>query len=470
MSDIDYSNLVDSLRSSFNSRKTRSFQWREQQLSGLRDMMVNEEAALIDALKKDIKESATEAYITDIGTVIADINHTRRHLADWMKPQKVSTPLMMQPGSSKIAFEPLGVSLIIGAWNYPLQLTLAPLVPCLAAGNCALIKPSEMSPHCSAALAELLPNYLDPECIAVVEGAIPETTALLEQRFDKIFYTGGANVGRIIMTAAAKHLTPVTLELGGKSPCLVDDNVNMEVTARRIVFGKFLNAGQTCVAPDYILVHRDQEEALLTALSKTIAEFYEGDPLQSENFGRIINESHHDRLTALIASNSVVTGGEYDKSKLYIAPTVLRDVSPNDPVMQDEIFGPILPVLAVDNVEQMIKFINAREKPLALYVFSENENTAKKIINETSAGGMCINETVFHLVVPNLPFGGVGESGMGKYHGKWGFDDFSNAKAILDHSTIMDPDLRYPPYSDSDRALLRMGITGMKESIKQKFD
>jgi len=432
-------------------------------------MLVEEETALIDALRKDIKESDFEAYITDIGSVIADINHTRSHLAEWMKPQRVSTPWMMQPGSSQVVREPLGVALIIGAWNYAFQLTLAPLVPSIAAGNCALLKPSEMAPHSSAAMAEYLPKYLDPECIAVLEGGVPETTALLEQRFDKIFYTGGGNVGRIVMTAAAKHLTPVTLELGGKSPCIVDEDVNLEVAARRIVYGKFLNAGQTCVAPDYILVHREQEEALLAALTRTIEEFYEGNPKETEDFGRIINERHHDRLTALIEGNTVVTGGEHDKSKLYIAPTVLRDVSPDAPVMQEEIFGPILPVLAVDDTDQMIRFINAREKPLALYVFSENDDTVARIIDETSAGGMCVNETVFHLIVPNLPFGGVGESGMGKYHGKWGFDAFSNAKAVLDHGTAMDPDLRYPPYRKRDRTMLRMGITGMKEELKRKL-
>lgn len=469
MTELDYSDLIASLRYSFNSRKTRSIEWREAQLKGLRDMLVDEETALIDAIRADIKESPFEAYLTDIGSVVADINHTRSHLADWMKPQSVATPWMMQPGSSKVVREPLGVALIIGAWNYPYLLTLSPLVPCIAAGNCALIKPSELAPHTSAAIAEYLPKYLDPDCIAVVEGGIPETTALLTQRFDKIFYTGGGNVGRIVMTAAAKHLTPVTLELGGKSPCIVDKDVNLDVAARRIVFGKFLNAGQTCVAPDYILVHREQEEALLNALKKTIGEFYEGDPKASEDFGRIINERHHERLTALIEGNSVVAGGDHDKSKLYIAPTVLRDVAPDAPVMQDEIFGPILPVLAVDSTDEMIEFINAREKPLALYVFSENYYVVDRIINETSAGGMCVNETVFHLIVPNLPFGGVGESGMGKYHGKWGFESFSNAKAILDHGTAIDPDLRYPPYRERDRTLLKIGITGMKETVQRKL-
>jgi aldehyde dehydrogenase (NAD+) len=386
-----------------------------------------------------------------------------------MKPQRVSTPWMMQPGSSQVVHEPLGVALIIGAWNYPLQLTLAPLVACIAAGNCALLKPSELAPHCSAALAEYLPKYLDPECIAVVQGGVSETTALLAQRFDKIFYTGGANVGRIIMTAAAKYLTPVTLELGGKSPCIVDKDIDLDVAARRIAFGKFLNAGQTCVAPDYILVHRKQEEALLEALSNTIETFYEGNPKDSEDFGRIIDERHHDRLTALLKGNTVVTGGEYDKSRLYIAPTVLRDVSPDAAVMQEEIFGPILPVLAVEGIDEAIDFVNAREKPLALYLFSENDEMVARVTNETSAGGMCVNETVFHLIVPNLPFGGVGESGMGKYHGKWGFDLFSNAKAILNHGTGVDPHLRYPPYRKCDQTMLRLGITGTKETIKSKF-
>ena len=387
MKELDYSDVIDSLRSSFSARKTRSIEWREAALEGLRDMLVEEEPALIDALREDIKESAFEAYITDIGSVVADINHTRSHLAEWMKPQRVSTPWMMQPGSSQVVREPLGVALIIGAWNYPYQLTLAPLVACIAAGNCALIKPSELAPHAAAAMVEYLPKYLDPECIAVVEGGVPETTALLAQRFDKIFYTGGGQVGRIVMTAAAKHLTPVTLELGGKSPCIVDSDVNLEVAARRIVYGKFLNAGQTCVAPDYVLVHHKREDALLEALTRTIEEFYEGDPKASEDFARIINERHHDRLTALIDGSTVVTGGDHDKSALYIAPTVLRDVSPEAPVMREEIFGPILPVLPIDDVDQMIEFINAREKPLALYVFTENDETVRQNHRRDLGGG-----------------------------------------------------------------------------------
>ena len=462
MTDLDYSELVGSLRASFRARRTRPREWRVQQLKQLRSMLQENDSEFSDGLQQDLKKSDFEAYLTDIGSVIAKVNHTLRHLDDWMKPQKVSTPLVMQPGSSRVVSEPLGVALIIGAWNYPYYLTLAPLVPCIAAGNCAVLKPSELAPHTSAVMAEYLPRYLDPECFAVVEGGVPETTALLEQQFDKIFFTGGGSVGRIVMTAAAQHLTPVTLELGGKSPCIVDRDVDIELAARRIASGKFMNAGQTCVAPDYVLVLRDREEELHAQLTTAIEAFYQGDAKASSDFARIINERHHDRLTELLGSGTIVTGGDHDRDSRYIAPTVLRNVSPDSPVMQDEIFGPILPVLVVESIDEAIAFLNARDKPLALYVFSEDQAVVDRVIDETSAGGMCVNETIFHVTVPNLPFGGVGPSGMGKYHGKWGFDAFSNAKAILNHSTFIDPDVRYPPYKEGQQKMLEWAMSGTK--------
>jgi aldehyde dehydrogenase (NAD+) len=465
----DYSSLLATLRSSFASGRTRQLAWRDAQLASLRRMLVEQEPALIDALRRDLKESAFEAYLTDIGSVVSEIDLVRSHLPRWLKPQRVPTPWLVRPGTSRVIREPLGLALILGTWNYPIQLALSPLVPCLAAGNCAVLKPSEVAPHCSAALARFIPRYLDSECVAVVEGGVPETTALLEQRFDKIFYTGGSRVARIVMAAAARHLTPVTLELGGKSPCIVDRDANLEVAARRIVQGRFLNAGQTCLAPDYVLVHRDREEALLEALTGTIGGFYGKDPGDSEDFARIINEQHHDRLTGLIDSGTPVVGGDHDRSRLYIAPTVLRDVSPDSPVMKEEIFGPILPVLAVDGIEEAIDFVNRRDKPLALYVFSESRETAARVADRTSAGGMCVNETLFHFAVPGLPFGGVGESGMGKYHGKWGFDVFTNPKAVLERGTRLDPDLRYPPYGARDRKIMRLGVAGLKESIRSRF-
>jgi len=459
---MDYSSVITPLRETFRSGRTRQLRWRKAQLQALRAMLVEQEGVLVRALRDDVGKSELEGYLTDVGFVIAEIDHALAHLHSWMKPKRVGTPLILQPGSSRVVYEPLGVALIIGAWNYPVQLSLAPLVGCIAAGNCAVIKPSEFAPRCAEALAKLLPRYLDPSAFAVVEGGVPETSALLEEQFDKIFFTGSSRVGRIVMAAAAKHLTPVTLELGGKSPCVVDEDVDMAVAARRITYGKFINAGQTCIAPDYVLVHKAREEALLDAITETIDAFYGGDPQGSEDFGRIIDARHHERLTRLIEGETIVTGGQTDPNQLHIAPTVLRDVSPDAPVMREEIFGPILPVLAVDDMDEAIRFINDRDKPLALYVFSSKATTADRIIAATSAGGVCVNDTILQVVAPELPFGGVGESGMGKYHGRAGFEAFSNAKAVFRHGTSFDLPMRYPPFSKRDKAILRAGASGLK--------
>jgi aldehyde dehydrogenase (NAD+) len=464
---MDYSSVINPLRDTFRSGRTRPLAWRKAQLEALRAMLVEQEGVLVRALKDDVGKPELEGYLTDVGFVIAEIDHALANLGRWMKPLRVSTPLILQPGSSRVVHEPLGVALIIGAWNYPVQLSLAPLVACIAAGNCAVIKPSEFAPRCAEAMAKLLPRYLDPAAFAVVEGSVPETSALLEEQFDKIFFTGSSRVGRIVMAAAAKHLTPVTLELGGKSPCVVDEDVDLAVAARRITYGKFINAGQTCIAPDYVLVHKAREQALLDAITEAIDAFYGGDAMASEDFGRIIDARHHERLTRLIEGETVVTGGQTDANQLHIAPTVLRDVSPNAPVMREEIFGPVLPVLAVDDMEEAIRFINEREKPLALYVFSSNAARTDRIITATSAGGVCVNDTILHVVAPELPFGGVGESGMGKYHGRAGFEAFSNAKAVFRHSTSFDLSMRYPPFSKRDKAVLRAGASGLKGLLRR---
>jgi len=464
---MDTTQLIGSLRRTFEAETTRPLAWRRSQLEALRAMLVEQEGAFVRALAEDIAKSELEAYLTDVGFVVAEIDHALSHLKSWMKPRRVATPLIMQPGSSRVVHEPLGVALVIGAWNYPVQLSLAPLVGCIAAGNCAVVKPSEFAPRCAEALARLVPRYLDREAFAVVEGGVPETSALLEERFDKIFFTGSSRVGRIVMAAAAKHLTPVTLELGGKSPCVVDEDVDLAVAARRITYGKFINAGQTCIAPDYVLVHKAREQALLDAITETIETFYGGDPLASENFGRIVDARHHDRLARLIEGETVVTGGQTDPNQLHIAPTVLRDVSPDAPVMREEIFGPILPVLAVDDMDEAIRFINEREKPLALYAFSNDTTKADRLIAATSAGGVCVNDTILHVVAPELPFGGVGESGMGKYHGRAGFEAFSNAKAVFRHSTRLDLPMRYPPFSKRDKRVLRTGVTGVKGLLRR---
>jgi aldehyde dehydrogenase (NAD+) len=329
------------------------------------------------------------------------------------------------------------------------------LVGALAAGNAAVLKPSEVAAHTSHALARLVPRFLDPDAVAVVEGGVPETTALLDERWDHIFYTGNGRVGRLVMAAAAKHLTPVTLELGGKSPCLVDDDVDLELTARRIAWGKFLNCGQTCVAPDYVLVHRAREQELVDGIAASVRTFYGEDPQKSPDLARIVNEQHVDRLAKLLESGTAAIGGQVDRADRYVAPTILRNVSPDSPVMQEEIFGPILPVLPVADMEEAIAFVNARPKPLALYVFTNRKTVEDAVIARTSAGGVTVNAAIWHLGNPNLPFGGVGESGMGAYHGKHGFDAMSHWKPVLRKSWRMDPSIGYPPYTKWKKALIK---------------
>lgn len=447
--------LVARLQAGFASGRTRPADWRLEQLGRLRALLSENVDALERALAADLRKPDPEGYATEIGFAIGEIDVARKELRRWLKPRRLSTPMKIQPGRSWVVPEPLGVVLIIAPWNYPVQLALGPLVAAIAAGNAALVKPSEVTPHVSAALAELLPRYLDPACFAVVEGGVAETQALLAERWDHIFYTGNGRVGRIVMAAAAKHLTPVTLELGGKSPCLVDAECDLDVAARRIVWGKFLNCGQTCVAPDYILVHASRENELIERMVHHLRAFYGEDPQRSPDLGRIVNEQHVDRLAKLLESGTVVVGGQVDRADRYVAPTILRDVAPDSPVMQDEIFGPILPVLAVASIDAAIDFVNARPKPLALYLFSTRQAVKDAVVERTSAGGVCINATLWHLSNPSLPFGGVGESGMGAYHGRSGFDALSHRKAVLEKSTRIDPSVGYPPYTKWKKALIK---------------
>ena len=448
MDDKEIVETVERLRRAFDSGVTRPFEWRLSQLKQFVAMLRDNEPAMIEALKQDLGKSEFEAWIGETGFLMADVRYAIKHLAKWMKPKKVKAPLPVQPAKARVYSEPLGVALIIAPWNYPIQLALAPLVGALAGGNCAVIKPSEVAPASSALMARLIPKYFDRDAVVVVEGGVPETTTLLAQRFDHIFYTGNGTVGRIVMEAAAKHLTPVTLELGGKSPAIVDRDVDLDVAARRIVWGKFFNAGQTCVAPDYVLVHESVEQALLERLRATLRDFYGDDPKKSPDYARIVNERHHARLSRLLDSGEKVVGGETDVASKYIAPTVLRNVDPDSPVMADEIFGPILPVLTVPDIDAAIDFVNERPKPLALYVFTSDKDHAARVIERTSSGGACVNDAVSHLLPPDLPFGGVGPSGMGAYHGKASFDTFTHKKSVLDKPTYVDPSLRYPPYGD----------------------
>ena len=450
--------IVARVRGGFDAGVLRTIASRSDQLKQLRRLLVEQEDRLVDALAIDVGKPRIEAYTTEIAFTINEIDHTLKHLEAWNKPRKVKVPLTFKPGGGRLHPEPLGTVCIIAPWNYPVQLLLAPLVPALAAGNTAVLKPSEVTPSVTAAIADLVPRYLDERAVAVVTGAVDETTALLEQRFDHIFYTGNGAVGRVVMAAAAKHLTPVTLELGGKSPAIVAADANITVAARRIAWGKFVNAGQTCVAPDHVLVDESVEREFLDALATAITEFYGDDPSSSPDYARIVNERHYDRLMALLDGNgyeTTVTGGSGQRDAKYIAPTVLAGVKPDATVMEAEIFGPILPVLTVTDVDEAIRFVNDRDKPLALYAFSSDDDTLAKIVDRTSSGGVTLNHVLLHLAVPELPFGGVGPSGMGAYHGKAGFDIFSHAKPVLDKPTRPDPSLMYPPYTGFKQKLLR---------------
>jgi aldehyde dehydrogenase (NAD+) len=447
--------IVTRLRETFARGHTRSPEWRRAQLDRIVALIDAHTDEFLAALKADLGKPEIEARVTDLSIVKAEALAAKKHLARWMRAEKVKTPLNVQPASSRIVREPLGVVLIIAPWNYPVQLLLSPLIGAIAAGNCVVLKPSEVAVRTSALLGRLIPQYLDTDAIATIEGGVDETTALLRERFDHILYTGNGAVARVVMAAAAKHLTPVTLELGGKSPCIVDQHVDIEVAARRIVWGKFLNAGQTCIAPDYVLVHESREGELLAAMTKTLREFYGDDPKQTPDYGRIINERHHRRLAVLLKDGEVVTGGQADESERYIAPTILRNVKPDAPVMLDEIFGPILPVLRVHDIDEAIRFVNQREKPLALYVFTSDAATEQAVLSQTSSGGACVNATIFHLANPELPFGGVGPSGMGAYHGRSSFELFSHHKSVLVKSTRLDPRMAYPPYTAFKTRLLK---------------
>ncbi|MFF7168609.1 aldehyde dehydrogenase family protein [Streptomyces pseudovenezuelae] len=425
--------VVARLRATFRSGRTKPVEWRTTQLRRLRDLLTENGTELAAALHADLGKSSTEAFRTEIDFTVREIDHTLDHLADWLRPESAPVPAHLGADASAwTQYDPLGVVLVIAPWNYPAQLLLAPVVGALAAGNAVVAKPSELAPATSAAVARLLPAYLDTDAVAVVEGGIPETTALLAERFDHIFYTGNGTVGRVVLRAAAEHLTPVTLELGGKSPAFVDRDADLTVVADRLARGKFLNAGQTCVAPDYVLTDPETAAALEPLLKNAVETLYGSDPAASGEYGRIINERHFDRLTGLLDSGRTVVGGTSDRTTKYIAPTVLADVDPEAPVMREEIFGPVLPIVTVPGLDAAIDFINDRDKPLALYVFTDSDTTRRRIAEETSSGGLGYGLPLAHLTVSDLPFGGVGESGMGNYHGRYSIETFSHRKAILE--------------------------------------
>jgi len=445
--------LLGNQRKFYASGATRELRFRREQLKLLRKVIEENEEKVLAALWNDLRKPRFEAYGAEIAVLYAEIRHALKHIKSWARVRRVGTPLPFLPGRSEIRPGPYGTALIIGPWNYPFQLVIAPLVAAVAAGNTAVLKPSELAPNTSRAVAELIKSAFDPAFIAVVEGGVEATRGLLERKFDYIFFTGGTEVGKKIMEAAAKHLTPVTLELGGKSPVIVDRDADIDTAARRIAWGKFINAGQTCLAPDYVLAHREVKDRLVAALGKYINEFYGDNPKTSGSYARIINERHFDRIAGLMGRGNTAAGGGRDRDDLYIEPTVLTGVTRDDPVMKEEIFGPVLPVMQFDTIDEAVDLVNAMPRPLALYVFTRSRTTADRVLDSTSSGGAVVNDTVIHVGNPDLPFGGIGDSGMGTYHGKSGFETFSHMKSVLRKSRYLDAPFRYPPYRLGTRLL-----------------
>ena len=432
----------------FNTHKTKNLKYRKQQLKLLSKNIKNHENELLDALYKDLGKSKVEAYATEIGMLLKSIKLMRKELKNWSKTKQTDTPLYLFPTKSYIKKEPYGTVLIIGPFNYPVQLVFEPLIGAIAAGNTAIVKPSELTPHVAIVIKDIIEDTFDEAYVSVVEGGIEETQALLSLPFDYMFFTGSEKVGKIVYEAAARKLIPVTLELGGKSPVIVDDTANIKVASERISFGKFTNAGQTCVAPDYILVQRKVKNDLIKALKKTITEFYGENIEKSPDFGRIVNQKHFNRLNDLIQihKDNVVFGGNSSKEDLYIEPTLMDNITNDNKIMKEEIFGPILPIITYDNFDEVLEIIQSKSKPLSLYLFSEDENMTHRVVEELSFGGGAINDTLMHLANPNLPFGGVGSSGIGQYHGKYSFDTFSHMKSYTFKSTRLESSLFFPPY------------------------
>lgn len=440
----------------FSSGATRSLSWRKRQLKAFYTLLEVEEKSISEALYNDLSKSPEETYLTEIGYLKKDINLMLKNVEKWMKPKQVSSPLLSLPAKSLIIPEPLGTCLVIGAWNYPFQLSMSPMLSAISAGNCVIVKPSELAPHTSSLIAELLPKYLDMNAVLVVEGGKQPTSDLLELDFDKVFYTGGERVGKIVMSAASKHLTPVTLELGGKSPCIVDKNIDLKTAINRVVWGKFVNVGQTCIAPDYLLVHQSNLDNVLNQMKESITKQYSSKPKSNRFYGRIVNEAHCSRLVSYLENQNVVFGGDYSIEDKYLAPTIVLNPSLDSDLMEEEIFGPIMPILSFNGRSDMLKFINSRPKPLAAYAFTQDKDFEQKFIERISAGNMCINDIAMFFLNPKLPFGGVGTSGMGSYHGKFGFDTFSHLKAVLKRGYSLENSIRYMPLNKLKSSILKL--------------
>lgn len=449
MDDKDIGRLIRLQRDYFNSGATRDVSFRARQLDALRKAVFGNRSLILKALAEDMGKPAFEAYVAEISQVLSDIDCAYKRLHRWTSPRRVSTPGFLFPASSYIYPEPFGVALIIAPWNYPMDLAVSPLVGAIAAGNCAVIKPSEIAPSTAGAVAKIMGETFDPQYVAVVEGGPEVAKALLAERFDYIFYTGGTAVGRVVMEAASRNLTPVTLELGGKSPCIVEPDIDLDHAARRITWGKYFNAGQTCIAPDYLLVNRAVKRDLLEAIGGYIRQFYGDDPVKSPDYARIVSDRHFERIGRLMGAGEIVLGGRTDAATRYLAPTVIDGVSADDPVMREETFGPVLPVIEYGELSEAIEFVSSRPKPLALYFFSRDRRKQERVLAETTAGGCCINDVLVHFSNNRLPFGGVGDSGLGRYHGRWTFETFSNMKAVVRKSFLLDVYVRYPPYRNT---------------------
>jgi len=440
--------ISEKQRSFFGTHRSKNVDFRIEQLKRLKTAVLDYEGKVMEALYRDLHKSRMEAYNTEIGLSLREISHNIKHLKSWAKPSKVKGTIFFPFSKSFILCEPYGVILIIAPWNYPFQLIMFPLIGAIAAGNCAVLKPSEVSSNTAQAIRDMIGDYFEEDYISVVQGGAEVAQQLLEQRFDYILYTGGGSAGKMVMKAASEHLTPVTLQLGGKNPCIVDNDIDVEKTARRIAWGKLLNSGQSCVAPDYLLIHREVKEKLVSSIEEKIVEFCGDDIKSSEDYGRIINEQHFNRLSEYLEEGEIILGGDTDPEELYIAPTLIENVSTNAKVMQEEIFGPILPIIEYSEISEAIAFVSNRPKPLALYIFSNNEKIQQRVLRETSSGGVCINDTVVHFTHTELPFGGVGDSGFGKYHGKSTFELFSNARSVMKQSVLLDLKTRYPPATE----------------------
>ncbi len=447
--------VIEKQRTFFRSHQTKDIAFRRESLKRFAQALKDFEPAILSALKTDLNKAATEAYMCEIGLCLADVNEAISHLRKWSKPRRVHTPLSQFPASSYIHSDPLGVVLVISPWNYPILLALAPVIAALAAGNCCILKPSEMAPACSRVMREMLESCFNPEHVCVLEGGVETSTTLLAEPFDHIFYTGGGHVAKIVMAAAAKHLCPVTLELGGKSPCIVDETANIKLAATRIAFGKILNAAQTCVAPDYLMIHRSVKDEFIAAFKQSVKDMLGDNSIANPDYTRIINKRHFERLCGLLENQKIISGGAIDGEKLLIEPTLIEaDVSAS--IMQEEIFGPLLPVMVYDDWSEVESYILDHDKPLACYLFTSSKVNEKRLLKNLSYGGGCINDTIVHLAVTSLPFGGVGGSGMGRYHGKFGFDTFSHQKAIMRKARWLDLPFRYQPYSGWKDKILRL--------------